>query len=122
MEPITFLEPLKQGHLFFYDFEMDEVVHFRKEIYEAALEDNEGLDIELTKEEESDAEDAWEIIEDTSGRYEALPRVPVEMAAAWKDEFAASEGKDWEAFLVGRMNEFLLNWLTEIEELNQEHR
>jgi hypothetical protein len=115
METISFIEPLRQGHIFFYDLELDEVVHFRKEIYDAALEDNEGLDIDLTKEEEADAEDAWEIIEDQRGRYEALPRVPIELASAWKNEFAASAGKDWEAFRCERMNKFILNWLKEIE-------
>jgi hypothetical protein len=112
----SFIEPLKQGHVFFYDLELDEVVHFRKEIYDAALEDNEGMDIDLTKEEEADAEDAWEIIEDENGRYEAMPRVPVEMVTAWESEFAAAGSKDWETFLATKMNEFVLNWLSEFEE------
>jgi hypothetical protein len=66
-------------------------------------------------EEEADAEDAWEIIEDQRGRYEALPRVPIEMESIWKNEFAVSAGNDWEAFRCESMNKFFLNWLTEIE-------
>jgi hypothetical protein len=116
----SFLEPLKQGHVFFYDLELDEVVHFRKEIYDAALEDDDGMDIDLTKEEEADAEDAWEIIDDESGRYEAMPRVPVEMVTAWESEFAAAGSKDWETFLATKMNEFVLNWLSEFEDENDE--
>lgn len=115
MESLSFKEPIQNGHVFFYDLQTDEVVHFRKDIYDAALENRDGLDIELTKSEQDDAEDAWDIIEDQIGRYEALPPIPESTAKVWEKEFAAAGGKDWEAFLLDKMNEYVLNWMAEFE-------
>jgi hypothetical protein len=107
----SFLAAIKAGHVFFFDLELDEVVHFRRDIYEAAQLDDEGMDLDLTTEEEADAEDAWEIIEDQVGRYEAMPMVSEELATRWEKEFEASGKEDRENFLAEKVNLHLLAWL-----------
>lgn len=111
----SFLEAIKLGHLFFYDTETAEVVHLRKDIYEAAEMDEDGMDLELTEEEQEDAEDAWEIIADDGERYLAMPPIAEELGDKWRKEFEDAKLKDWEDFCARKINQVLLDWLDSIE-------
>lgn len=115
MDDFSFLEPIKQGHVFFYDTETDEVVHFRKDIYEAAQLDEEGMDLDLTPAEQDDAEDAWDIIADDGQRYLAMPPIAEETGEEWRAEFEASGKKDWEDFCARKIHSALNDWLDRVE-------
>ncbi len=108
---MEFLEPIKAGHVFFYDLETDEVVHFRGDIYEAAQASNEGMNLDLTKEEQRDAEDAWEILDDQMGRYQSMPAPDATLIEEWEKEFSDSGVGTWEAFQAERVHGLLQEWL-----------
>lgn len=112
---VSFIEPIKAGHIFFYDSKTDEVVHLRNDIFEAAQENSEGMNLELTDEEKLDAEDAWEILADRQGRYFEMPSPPPELLIEWDKEFAASGQENHEAFLAAQTNQFLLEWLESVK-------
>lgn len=117
----TFLEAIKLGHLFFYDTETDEVVHLRKDIYEAAEENEDGLDLDLTPQEQEDAEDAWEIIGDDQGRFLAMPPIPEEITDEWEKEFQAAKLENWDEFCAKKIHAVLLDWLDSVDSQSTLH-
>jgi hypothetical protein len=114
-QSVSFVEPIKAGHVFFYDTQTDEVVHLRRDIFEAARENSEGMDLELTKAEELDAEDAWEILADENGRYLQMPLPSQNVIQDWEREFEAAGLESWDDYYAARLNELLLVWLDNVE-------
>jgi len=110
-----FLDAIRAGHLFFYDLEEDEIVHLRREIFEAAQRSSDGIDIELSAAEQADAEDAWEILEDSQGRYEAMPPISEETLETWKKEFGDAQGPEWDAFYAEKFHDELVAWLDDFD-------
>ncbi len=112
---LTFLEPIKAGHVFFYDTETDEVVHMRRDIFEAARLNSEGMDLELTESEQLDAEDAWEILADGEGRYLKMPPPPRKELHEWDRKFQASGAEDRDDYFASRMIQYLSSWLDSLK-------
>ncbi len=112
-----FVKAVKEGHVFFYDSETDEVVHFRQEIYRAAQNRDEPYLSKLSAEEGCDGEDARLIVSDEVERFLGMPDPSPETKQRWVANFtqvqrmAPSIIYDWELFRAERFSELLMEWL-----------